>query len=120
MKKHLYILISVFFLLLFSSKITIAGIRTIYPSEQPEIIYTRVGTQSYIVFNNSIVTASVGSSNLFAVQTDNLVNKVQITPKMKGAFTNLIVFGADGTQYAFYLQEGDKFDDIVNVKTSIN
>lgn len=118
--KKIFIPLTTFLLFFLFSSITSAGIRTIYPSSEPEIIYTRVGTQSYIVFQTAIMTASVGNNNLFNAQTDNLVNKVQITPKVKGAFTNLIVFAADGTQYEFYLQEGDKFDGIVNVKSSIN
>lgn len=99
--------------------VCMADIITVYPTDEPTIVKTKLDNHTYITFQTTIVTASTGSKDLFSAVTDNLTNKIKITPLKYGVSTNLIVFTADGEQYEFWLQEigdkNEKFYGIVNV-----
>lgn len=117
MKKIIICFLSLCFLFSFNLP-CVAGIRTIYPTGEPIIINTKLDMHTYICFRTAIITASIGNADLFSAITDNMTNKIKITPKKIGACTNLIVFTADGGQYEFWLQETNKNDGIINVEVN--
>lgn len=117
MKKIIICFLSLCFLFSFNLP-CVAGIRTIYPTGEPIIINTKLDMHTYICFRTAIITASIGNADLFSAITDNMTNKIKITPKKIGACTNLIVFTADGGQYEFWLQETNKNDGIINVEAN--
>lgn len=120
MKKISVLLLTIVSLFLASAG-SLAAIRTVYPTGEPISIRTKLDNHVYIVFKSSIITASIGNRDLFDASTDNLENKVKITPKRYGASTNLIVFTSDGGQYEFWVEDvgdGINHDGIVNVETS--
>ena len=122
MKKLYVIFLSLLAIFIISSS-CLASIRTVYPSNEPIMIKTKLDTQTYINFKTSIVTASIGNADLFSAVTDNMTNKVKLTPKKVGAFTNLIIFTADGSQYEFWLEEvgnNNEFDGIVNIESNLD
>lgn len=117
MKKIIICFLSLCFLFSFNLP-CVAEIRTIYPTGEPIIINTKLDMHTYICFRTAIITASIGNADLFSAITDNMTNKIKITPKKIGACTNLIVFTADGGQYEFWLQETNKNDGIINVEVN--
>ena len=88
-KKYLSLLLVV---LLFSfSFSSFAVIKTIYRTNEPQEIITRLGTQTVLLFNTEIEFASVGNSNFFQIEEDQKMDKLIITPLSFGVSTNLIV-----------------------------
>lgn len=119
-KKYLSLLLVV---LLFSfSFSSFAVIKTIYRTNEPQEIITRLGTQTVLLFNTEIEFASVGNSNFFQIEEDQKMDKLIITPLSFGVSTNLIVITRDNTKYVFTLVEDDSRDyyDLVEVKPNAN
>lgn len=119
--KPLKILAITIVLLIALSTGCMAAIRTVYPTDEPILIKTKLDHITFINFKTTIVTAAVGNKDLFSVLHDNMSNRVKITPLMYGAYSNLIVFTADGEKYVFWLEEvgeEDKSDGIVNMASS--
>jgi hypothetical protein len=117
-KKYLSLLLVV---LLFSfSFSSFAVIKTIYRTNEPQEIITRLGTQTVLLFNTEIEFASVGNSNFFQIEEDKKMDKLIITPLSFGVSTNLIVITRDNTKYVFTLVEDDERDyyDLVIVKAN--
>ena len=97
----------------------LAVIENVYPTDEPYTVKVKLGTQTHLVFNTEIKTASVGNASYFEVVTDKELNKVIITPLRKGVWTNLFVYGKDDTSYVFHIEEqADKteFHDLLYVK----
>lgn len=107
------------FLMTFPSS---AIIRTIYRTDEPQEIVTRLGTQTVLMFNTEIEFASVGNSNFFQIEREEKMDKLIITPLKIGVWTNLIVITRDNLKYVFTLAEDDSRDyyDLVEVKPAAN
>jgi|SRR5690554_781511 len=102
------------------SSSSLAVIKTIYRTDEPQEVVTRLGTQTVILFNTEIEFASVGNSNFFDIEKDQKLDKLIVTPLSFGVWTNLIVITKDNLRYVFKLVEDDSRDyyDIVEVKPS--
>ncbi len=119
MKRYSLQVVIVIVLMLVITSSVFAKIKTVYQTNQPIPIMTRLGTQTVLFFESEIEFA-VSNANYFQVNSDKKNNKLSITPKKAGAKTNLIVTTKKNNKYVFHLVEDKKQDyyDLVNVKAA--
>jgi|GEM_PF-2474394 len=119
MKKYSLQVVIVIVLMLVITSSAFAKIKTVYQTNQPIPIMTKLGTQTVLFFESEIEFA-VSNANYFQVNSDKKNNKLSITPKKAGAKTNLIVTTKKNNKYVFHLVENKKQDyyDLVNVKAA--
>ena len=81
-------------------------------------INTKLGTQTVLRFETEVDFATVGNTQYYKVQSDNLGDKIIITPLKSGVTTNLVVITKDDNEYVFNLIEGedDKFLSLGKIK----
>ncbi len=95
------------------------SIRTLYRTNQPQTINTRLGTHTVLYFNMEVESfIAVGDS--FEVSIDVKRDKLVITPQAAGAWTNLNVVTKGNIRWVFRLVESESSeqDDMVNLVPS--
>ncbi len=116
MKKSFKVFLLAMLLLLSFGTMAFGGVKTMYRTNEPLEIRTRLGTNTILFFNMEVETF-VLTGDGFQVLNDEKRDKLIVVPQRAGAWTNLNVVCKGNIRYTFRLVESEsgEFYDMVDL-----